>query len=189
MSNRTRIVCLHEGAKGRSIDGVFINRLLRKLDPPWIRPWNGSNVVRPVPCGGRNELVKRMPGELRTCFSVGSQTTLMVWADLDHDMENGDQLKQVFWHEAKNQGIKQEAFDQVVFVFAKDRLENWVEFLTEGSTDESREGPRVKHIRDAATAADMLAEKCRMSTGEPLPRSLEWSCGNWRELVNRLLDA
>ncbi|HKR11356.1 MAG TPA: hypothetical protein VJT15_04825 [Pyrinomonadaceae bacterium] len=39
MANRTQIVCLHEGKKGRSIDPVFINRLMRSLNPAWIRPW------------------------------------------------------------------------------------------------------------------------------------------------------
>ena len=33
MANRTQIVCLHEGIKGRSIDPVFINALIKALDP------------------------------------------------------------------------------------------------------------------------------------------------------------
>ncbi|MFN5626796.1 MAG: hypothetical protein ACK5DM_22820, partial [Planctomyces sp.] len=48
MANRTQIVCLHEGKKGRSIDPVFINTLIRALDPPWLRPTKGSNLIRLV---------------------------------------------------------------------------------------------------------------------------------------------
>lgn len=53
MASRTQIVCLHEGEKGRSIDPIFIRALLRALDPSWIRPWKGNNIVRTVDCGGR----------------------------------------------------------------------------------------------------------------------------------------
>jgi hypothetical protein len=31
MANRTELVCMCEGKKGRSIDSVFINRLIRSL--------------------------------------------------------------------------------------------------------------------------------------------------------------
>ena len=97
MANRTQIVCLHEGKEGRSIDPVFINRLIRSLAPAWIRPFKGSNLLRPVDCGGRKNLIRRMPHELKACLNTGAQTTLMVWADLDHDMSDGDQLKASFW--------------------------------------------------------------------------------------------
>jgi hypothetical protein len=144
MASRTQIVCLHEGEKGRSIDPVFINTLLKALAPGWIRQWKGSNVVRPIDCGGRSFLIERMPVELRACLAMGSDTTLMVWADLDHDMPDGEALKERFWKTAQGQGITRDQFDQVVFVFAKDRLENWIEFLRTGTTDEGKEGPRVK---------------------------------------------
>lgn len=127
-----------------------------------------------------------MPGELRTCFSVGSQTTLMVWADLDHDMENGDQLKEAFWKTAESEGVTKPDFDRVVFIFAKDRLENWIEYLKTGAIDEQKEGPRIKHNREAADAADRLAEMCKNSAHNELPPSLQWSCENWRQLVERM---
>src|SRR6266567_3194042 len=125
VASRTQIVCLHEGKKGRSIDPVFIRTLLKALDPAWIRPWQGNNVVRPVDCGGRTTLISKMPLELRSCLAMGGHTTLMVWADLDHDMEAGENLKKQFWVTAQEVGITREEFEQVVFVFAKDRLENW----------------------------------------------------------------
>lgn len=187
MANRTQIVCLHEGKKGRSIDPVFINALLRGLQPAWIRPWKGSNIVRPVDGGGRTELIHRMPDELRGVLAIGGATTLMVWADLDHDMPDGDALKERFWQEAKLGGLSRDEFDQVVFVFAKDRLENWIEFLTTGMTDESKEGPRVKHNREVAEAARTLADRCKKaSAGPPLPQSLLWSCDNWKILKKRM---
>jgi hypothetical protein len=102
-------------------------------------------------------------------------------------MADGDALKAAFWNVAQQQGITREQFDQVVFVFAKDRIENWVEFLRSGSTDESREGPRLRHDKEAADAARRLAEHC--SRGAPIPNvppSLEWSCRNWRALVARM---
>jgi len=187
MANRTQIVCLHEGEKGRSIDPVFDNRLIRTLKPAWIRPFKGSNLLRAVDCGGRKQLCERMPGELKACLSTGGQTTLMVWADLDDDMNNGDQLKAKFWETAEAEGITQEQFESVVFAFAKDRLENWIQYLNDGVTDENVEGPRVKHNRIVADAAKKLAERCRqMQTDPPLPPSLEWSCRNWRQLVRRM---
>lgn len=187
MASRTQIVCLHEGRRGRSIDPIFIRTVLKTLSPSWIRLWEGNNVIRAIDCGGRNDLIAKMPAELRACLDQGGDTTLMVWADLDHDMGNGDQLKAKFWAVAERSEITKEQFDQVVFVFAKDRLENWVEFLLTGSTDESREGPRQKHDKLVAQAAKSLAQRCMRQADEPhLPPSLEWSCKNWRSLVNRM---
>jgi hypothetical protein len=128
-----------------------------------------------------------MPGELQICLARGGHTTLMVWADLDHDMEDGEQLKNKFWAVAKHAEITKEQFDQVVFVFAKDRLENWIEFLINGATDEAKEGPRQKHDKAVADAAKNLAGRClKRETGPQLPPSLEWSCRNWRNLVDRM---
>jgi hypothetical protein len=128
-----------------------------------------------------------MPIELKACLNTGSQTTLMVWADLDDDMNDGDQLKGKFWETAEAKGITREQFETVVFIFAKDRLENWIQYLNEGVTDENIEGPRVKHNRSVADAAKKLAERCKQMEGDPpLPPSLEWSCRNWRELVERM---
>lgn len=186
MPSRTQVVCLHEGRKGQSIDPIFIRVLLKALNPSWLRPWNGNNVVRMGANGGRTQLIGAMPGELRQCLSVGGDTTLMVWADLDHDMTDGNALKQAFWTEAQQQGITRTEFDRVVFVFAKDRLENWIEFLNTGRTDESREGPRVRHGREVQRAAKSLADACLRGAPIPnLPSSLVWSCGNWRALVDR----
>lgn len=187
MASRTQIVCLCEGKKGESVDEVFINRLLKSLEPPWLRPWTGSNVVRLVPCGGREELIERMPAELKSCLDAGGNTTLMVWGDCDHDCDDGDVLKAHFSKEAERQGITKEQFDRVVFVFAKDRLENWIEFLQTGNSDEAKEGPRVKHNRVVADAARKLADLCK--AGRPvdgMPQSLQWSCKNWRALVERM---
>lgn len=187
MANRTQIVCLHEGKKGRSIDPVFINALIKALRPSWIRLNKGSNLIRPVDCGGRKELIEKMPAQLRACLNAGADTTLIVWADVDDDKENCEQLKGEFWKTAQAAGISQVEFSQVVFAFAKDRLENWIQFLKTGSTDESVEGPRVKHNRDVADAAKRLAERCLNQTSGPaLPESLAWSCDNWKRLVLRM---
>lgn len=187
MASRTQIVCLHEGKKGRSVDPVFIRVLLKALKPAWIRPWEGNNIIRPVDCGGRNDLMARMSAELQSCLARGGDTTLMVWADLDHDMQDGDELREKFWAVAQQTGIKKEQFEQVVFVFAKDRLENWIEFLLTGTTDESKEGPRQKHDRPVADAAKSLARRCLSGAAEPnFPPSLAWSCRNWRTLVERM---
>lgn len=185
MANRTQIVCLCEGEKGRSIDPVFINKLMKCLNPKWLRP-SVSNTIRLVPCGDRGTVIAKMPMELKNCIAAGADTTLMVWADLDHDRDNGDALKIDFWQEAQRNGIDKNEFDRVVFIFAKDRLENWIEFLEKGKTDESIEGPRVRHNSDAANAAKRLAEICEDGTQvDDLPPSLRWSCKNWKALVQR----
>ena len=81
-------------------------------------------------------------------------------------------------------GLRKEQFDRIVFIFAKDRLENWIEFLQTGTTDESNEGPRVKNNRVVADAARKLAEMCEEGRPvEHMPPSLQWSCKNWRALV------
>lgn len=187
MASRTQIVCLCEGRKGESIDEVFINRLIKSLDPNWLRPWSGSNAIRLVPGGGRKAVVEKLPEELRNCLSAGGNTTLLVWADCDDNCADGEALKAIFWQEAQRQGITRDQFNRVVFIFAKDRLENWIEFLHTGNTDESKEGPRVKHNRTVADAAKKLADFCKV--GQPLdgmPPSLQWSCRNWKALAERL---
>ncbi len=111
----------------------------------------------------------------------------MVLADCDDDCADGDSLREHFWREAQREQITREQFDRVVFIFAKDRLENWIEFLHTGKTDESKEGPRVNHNSVVAKAARKLADLCK--SGRPvgdMPPSLVWSCNNWRALANRL---
>ncbi len=189
MASRTQIVCLHEGEKGRSIDPVFINRLIRSLKPSWIRPWEGNNIVRPVDCGGRKNLIKVMPHRLKEVLAAGGDTTLMVWADVDDDMADCEALKNAFWNAAQAEGISREQFESVTFIFARDRLENWVEFLETGSTNESQEGPRLKYDKQAADAARKLAGLCLAGATIPnIPPSLEWSCRNWRKLKERMTE-
>ncbi len=111
----------------------------------------------------------------------------MVWADCDDDCADPETLKAIFWNEAQRQAISKEQFERVVFIFAKDRIENWIEFLTTGNTDESKEGPRVKHNRDAADAAKKLAKMCKEGKlRNDMPPSLQWSCQNWRTLRDRM---
>lgn len=165
---------------------MFINKLMKTLKPNWLRP-DGSNVVRLQPCGNRRAVMERTPTELRNCMSAGANTTLMVWADCDDDCTDGDSLKDAFWTIAQQDGIRRVDFDQIVFAFAKDRLENWIEFLSKGRTDEKIEGPRLKHNREAADAAKKLAQCC--AAGGPIkdmPPSLQWSCRNWQALRARM---
>ena len=185
MASRTQIVCLCEGEKG-SIDAVFINRLMRSLKPKWVRP-DGNNFVRLTPCGGRKALIEKMPGELRNCLDEGGDTTLMVWADCDDNCDDGDALKNKFWEEANRSRITKDDFNRSVFIFAKYRLENWIQFLNTGTTNEAEKGPRLKHGREAAEAAKTLASMCRDSKAvDNMPPSLQWSCKNWRALVERM---
>ncbi len=83
----------------------------------------------------------------------------MVWADINDDLRDGDALKKKFWQDCKKAGIERDEFDKVVFVFAKDRLENWIELLNTGETDEGRKGPQVK-LKEVVDAARRLASIC-----------------------------
>ena len=187
MASRTQIVCLCEGEKGKSIDEVFINRLIKSLDPSWLRPLRGSNTLRIVSCGGRTQVIEKMPQELKNCIKAGSNTTLMVFAECDHDCVDGGTLKADFWKESQRQSITKEDFDSVVFIFAKDRLENWIEYLQTGKCNEDVESPRVRNGREVADAARKLASFCRDGKQiDGLPPSLKWSCKNWRLLVARM---
>jgi hypothetical protein len=117
---------------------------------------------------------------------VGGDTTLVVLADVD-ELKNGDELKSEYWKEAEAAGLSGELFERVVFIFPKDCIENWIEFLNKGATDESQKGPRVKNLSEVRDAARKLAKFCRSGlTPGPLPPSLEWSCHNWRTLVERM---
>src|SRR5947207_11558011 len=112
VASRTQFVCLCEGRKGESIDEVFINRLMKSLQPDWLRPWPGSNVIRLVPCGGRKELVEKMPKELKDCLAAGGHTTLIVWADCDDDCDDSEALKTHFRIEAQQRSITNEQFER-----------------------------------------------------------------------------
>lgn len=131
--------------------------------------------------------MRRLPEEIAAACEAGGDTTVMVWADVDDDMAGPEELKKLFWSIAKESDVSEDQFRNVVFVFAKDRIENWIEFLNSGTTDESNEGPRVKHDREAVDAAKKLAEFCLK--GAPIPRippSLQWSCKNWHLLRDRM---
>ncbi|MDR0312697.1 MAG: hypothetical protein LBI14_03795 [Treponema sp.] len=178
---------MHEGKEGQSIDPVFANAFLKAYDPDWLRPFS-TGKARFIDCGGKAELQRKFPQELKNCIAMGSDTTLIVLADLD-TLETGDQLKKLYWETAKENGITQEMFEKAVFICPKYRIENWVQYLSTGNTDEEEEGPRVKNnnskVRDMA---QVLAKKCRQiqQTKVSLPPSLEWSCHNWRILVERM---
>jgi len=111
----------------------------------------------------------------------------MVWADCDDDCADPEALKAHFWSEAQRQSITRVQFEQAVFIFAKDRIENWIEYLATGNTDESKEGPRVTYNREAAQAARKLAELCDKGKAlTNIPPSLQWSCKNWHDLRDRM---
>jgi len=140
-----------------------------------------------VPCGNRADVIAKSTSELELCLNAGGDTTLMVSADCDDDCADGNALRQRFWVEAEKRGITRTDFDRIVFLFAKDRIENWIEFLTAGETDESKEGKRVKDNSEAAIAARKLASLCLNGNPvETMPPSLQWSCRNWRKLVERM---
>lgn len=185
MPKRTQIVCLHEGKQGRSIDGVFLNTAVKDLNPAWLRPQT-TGKVRFVPCDSRSALISRMPTELRTCLTMGGHTTLVVLADVDDDPSGPAALRELFWSRAESEGIERTQFDLAVFLCPRDRLENWIEFLNTGQTDEDREGPRIGKPADVTRAATKLAQIRSGRENVALPPSLEWSCSNWRALVERM---
>lgn len=128
----------------------------------------------------------KLPEELKANENAGGKTTVMVWADVDDDMASPDALKAAFWAECKRAGTDPDRFEEVMFALAEDRIENWIEFLNTGSTDETREAPRVKDP-EAVKAARKLAELCSQSAAvSNMPASLKWSCQNWRRLKKRM---
>ena len=66
MPSRTHLICLHEGKMGRSIDPIFIRTLLKALDPAWIRPWTGNNIIRTYACGGNKNQISRFSASLHS---------------------------------------------------------------------------------------------------------------------------
>ena len=186
MSKRTQIVCIHEGTKGSSIDPVFINSFLKAYNPEWIRPW-GTSKVRLVPYGGKTELRLAFPRELKNVLAAGADTTLIVFADTDDELEDGDALKSLYWETAHKEGIEKLDFNKAVFIFSKDRIENWIQYIQTGYTDENKEGPRIYDNSQVRDAARKLAEICLAgSSSDELPVSLKWSCKNWHLLIHRM---
>mgnify|MGYP007069879440 CR=1 FL=1 len=186
MSKRTQIVCIHEGTRSASIDPVFVNSFLKAYDPEWIRPW-GTSKVRLVPCGGKTELLSAFPRELKSVLTMGADTTLVVFADIDDGLETGEDLKKKYWAIARENNIPSDTFEKVVFIFSKDRIENWIQFLQTGFTDENQEGPRVNDNSKVRESAQKLAEMCLSGNNKmTFPPSLSWSCNNWHKLINRM---
>ena len=190
MPKRTQIICMHEGKKNdrgeqHSIDPIFARAFLRAYKPRWLR--GGTASVRPRDCGGIANLLKEFPEELEICARQGGDVTLIVLADVDDTHENCDALKAKFKSIADASGLSDELFERVVFIFPKDRIENWIEYIKTESTDENKEAPRVS-APDAACAAKELAKMCKNQSklSEPLPPSLHWSCQNWKALVERM---
>lgn len=186
MRKRTQIVCMHEGKKGASIDPVFVNAFLKAYNPEWLRPW-GTSKVRLVPYGGKTELRAGFVKELNAVLTSGSDTTLIVFADIDDELKSGEELKELYWETAQKEGVSKESFEKAVFIFSKDRIENWIQFIQIGTTDENEEGPRVKDNSEVRDSAQKLANMCL--SGKPagiLPKSLQWSCSNWHSLVARM---
>ena len=187
MPKRTQVICLHEGERNKagklfSIDPIFASAFIRAYKPTWLR-----GAFTPVACGGKTRLLEKFPIELTLCGKSGGDTTLVVLADVDDDHEDCDSLKAKYHAKAKKAKISDELFEKVVFIFPKDRIENWVEFLTTKHTNENIEGPRVEPSV-AASAARELARLCKHphEIVEPFPPSLEWSCKNWNALIERM---
>lgn len=182
MAERTELVCIHEGRAGHSIDPIFARAFIKARNPSWVRSSRFKD------CGGKLALLERFPAELRACDMQGGNTTLIVLADVDDDCTDCEALKKKYYEKAKESGISDELFEKVIFIFPKDRIENWIEFLNTGKTDESKEGPRVKNFALAVTAAKELAKRCSQSKqpDNSLPPSLQWSCRNWNALVERM---
>jgi len=186
MAKRTQIICIHEG-KRNSVDAIFANAFIKEYKPDWIRPFT-TGKARFEGCGGKSELLQKFPQELRNCIAAGSDTTLIVFADIDEKLDNGEELKEKYWENAQKTGITREEFEKAVFIFSKDRIENWIQYLSTGTTDENVEGPRVKNNSEAKNMAQLLARKCRQlqQNKENFPPSLEWSCRNWKVLVEKM---
>jgi hypothetical protein len=186
MAKRTQIVCIHEGHPGHSIDPLFANSFLKAYNPEWLRPWK-TGLVRFIGYGDKTTLLNHFVPELKTCINYGSDVTLIVLADVD-DLKDCEELKRIYWQKAQEAGIKEDAFNKVVFAFPRNRIENWVEFLLTGKTNEGKEGPRIYDNTKVRDAGKKLAELCRNTgeMGEVFPQSLLWTCKNWHTLVSRM---
>ena len=179
---RTEVVCILEGDFG-STDHIFASAFKKKLNPKWLRP---TCKVRFEPCGSRNNVISRFSDELKSCIRRGSESTLIVLADVDDDCIDSEELKMKFWDKAKDAGVTHEMFEKAVFIFPKDRIENWIQFLNTGVTNENIEAPRVTRD-EARAAASKLVEMYRNNSDTTnLPPSLTWSCQNWKKLTDRM---
>ena len=58
---------------------------------------------------------------MRNGLEVGDDTTLRVRADLDDDMDDGEQLREECWATAQHGGITEEGFEQALFITKESR--------------------------------------------------------------------
>ncbi len=178
---RAQLVCLREGKQ----DIVFVNAFIKAYDPSWLRPHKSGNVYFEK-CNGKTELLQKFPQVLLNCAKRGADTALIVLADVDDDCDSCEELKKKYIKAAKDYGIDDGLLKSVVFVFPKDRIENWIQFINDGVTDEAIEAPRVKN-EVAVAAARKLADMCKTNIDDgQFPTSLKWSCKNWRRFVGRM---
>ena len=188
MASRTQIVCMCEGQRGQSIDEVFINRLMKSLGPPWLRPWSGSNTIRLKPCGGRRALIEEMPKDssggasrpAATRPSWSGPTVTMTVPTAKHSRPLS----------GKRQSDRELRTNNSTKWCSRLRKTAWKtgsNSCRKGNTDEAIEGPRVTNNRDVAEAAKKLAEMCKAGKlVQNLPPSLKWSCQNWNTLKGRM---
>jgi hypothetical protein len=113
----------------------------------------------------------------------------MVWADVDANGSPNQLFSSIEKQLTKGKPplLTQDEFNQIVFVFAHSRIENWIEFLNQGKTNEETPGPRVDND-EVAMAARKLAKICSDGDSLKLPTSLAWSCKNWKALTQRMAE-
>ena len=114
-------------------------------------------------------------------------TALVVLIDADRD--SVETIRRLLDDRLKQEQMNALSSEDRVFIASpKWRIENWIEYLKTGKTDEKSQGPRLDDEGSARTLALDLHRKCLVKS--PLlnvPPSLGKACEEWQLFRTKLL--
>jgi hypothetical protein len=176
MAKRVEIVFLHEDTQHQSFGTAFLNKITR------------VRRIEPVRMGRRSMLVNDFPRQLKAVRSRGGKAALVVLIDADHD--SVQEIREVLDRRLKEADMPTISPEDPIFIaIPKWRIENWIEYLRTGDTDEAAQGARLIDEASARPLAAKLHETCL--NGPPLaspPPSLEQACTEWQRFRAKFLQ-
>lgn len=173
MGRRVQIVFLCEDSQHQSFGLAFLGEL------------TGIRNIETVRAGSRANVINRFPKELKALRSrSGSALVVMI----DADKDSVSDVRQIIDQKLAQTGEPPVRVKDLVFVASpKWRIENWIQYLREGHTDESKQGPRLDKENSCREDAKRLFESCIGNVALlQAPESLESACAEWKPFRNRI---
>lgn len=171
---RVEIVFLHEDTQHQSFGTAFLNQIktMRRIEP--------------VRKGSRALLVQDFPRQVKAVRSRGGAAALVVLIDADRD--SVDKVWNILNDRLKQEGMSVISSSDLIFIASpKWRIENWIEYLRTGATNEELQGPRLEDEGSAREDAGSLYQMCVTRALPPNPPpSLKAACEQWLAFRDKL---